>query len=144
MSTISRKDFLSQVGVGAALLLLPGCFSSCNKNNTTPSTTPGTSGTSSVDFTVDVSSGTLSKNGGYLVKSGVIIARTSSGTFLAVASACTHQGSTVQYDKASNSFLCPSHGAQFDSSGAVLSGPTNTNLKKYNTTLTGTSLRVFS
>jgi cytochrome b6-f complex iron-sulfur subunit len=142
MTSISRKDFLSQVGAGAAFLLLPACLTSCNKNSTTPATSSGS--TASVDFTIDVSTGTLSKNGGSLIKSGVIVARTSAGAFIAVASACTHQGTNVQYTSSSNDFVCPSHGATFDANGKVLSGPASTQLQKFNTTLTGTSLRVFS
>jgi len=136
---MTRKEFIAQVGIGAAALFLPACLGGCKKNNTS---TPAQ--TTAVDFTLDVSSGPLATNGGYLVQNGVIVARTSTGTFLAVASSCTHAGSTIQYVSASNTFNCPSHGAIFSSSGTVTQGPASTNLQKYNTTLTAHSLRVFS
>lgn len=135
---MKRKDFLAQVGIGAALVLAPICFGSltgCKKTSTSPA---------NVDFTIDVSTGALSKNGGFLVKDTVLVARTNSGTFLAVAAACTHEGTTVNYNATGNNFVCPNHNAMFNSAGVVTQGPANTNLTKYNTTLTGNSLRVFS
>lgn len=135
---MKRKDFLNQIGIGAAMFLAPVCFGSltgCKKTSTTPA---------NIDFTLDVSTGVLSKNGGFLVKDTVIVARTNSGTFIAVAAACTHEGTNVNYKASSNNFICPNHNATFSSDGTVTQGPANSNLIKYNTTLTGTSLRVFS
>ena len=140
MKKISRKEFFSIAGTGAAAFLIPVCIgglSSCSDDSVA-----GPSG--GVDFTVDVSSGALATNGGFLVKSGVIIARTTSGSFIAVSAACTHEGATVEYVAGSNSFSCPRHGAQFNSSGAVTKGPANRSLSQFNTTLNGTTLRVFS
>lgn len=93
---------------------------------------------------INVSSGPLSQNGGSLIQSGVIIARTNSGTFIAVAATCTHQGGTLGYQANTNEFVCPVHGAIFNASGSVVQGPANTALQKYNTSLSGTSLRVYS
>jgi len=132
MKTITRKEFIEQVGIGSAFLVLAACAGSCKKTST------------SVNFTVDVSSGALATNGGYLVQNGVIIARTTSGTFIAVSATCTHQGGTLGYSSGSNTFVCPLHGATFNSSGGVVSGPATTAVQKYNTTLSGTSLRVYS
>jgi cytochrome b6-f complex iron-sulfur subunit len=144
---MNRKDFLAQVGVGAAALIVPLCLgglSSCKKTTTTPAATPTQTPTPTVDFTLDISSGALSANGGYLVHSGVIVARTNAGNFIAVSSACTHQGTNVQYDAANNYIVCPNHGAQFNLSGVVTLGPANKNLTQYNTQLTGNSLHVYA
>lgn len=138
---MNRKDFLAQVGVGAAALLIPACIgglSSCTKSNN------NISAPTNVDFTLDVSSGTLSVNGGFLTHNGVLVARTNTGTFIAVSAACTHEGTNVNYVASANDFLCPNHGAMYDSNGNVTRGPATQNLTKYNTTLTGTSLRVYS
>jgi cytochrome b6-f complex iron-sulfur subunit len=135
---MDRKEFFSQIGIGAAALLVPACLgglTGCNKSASAPT---------NVDFTIDVSTGSLATNGGFLVQNGVLVARTTTGSFLAVSAACTHEGTNVNYVSGSNSFNCPNHGAQFSSTGAVTRGPATSSLTKYNTTLTGTSLRVFS
>ena len=43
------------------------------------------------------------------------------GVFRAYSAVCTHQGCTVSADN--NGFTCPCHGAVYDSSGNVVSGP---------------------
>ena len=133
MKTISRKEFIEQVGGGTAALIFAACAGSCKKKSTT----------ASVDFTVNVASGALSANGGYLIESGVIIARTTSGSFVAVSATCTHQGGTLGFSS-SNTFVCPLHGATFDTNGNVVSGPAPSAVQKFNTTLSGSSLRVYS
>jgi len=135
---MTRKEFMVQVGVTS--LVLPVCLgmlSGCSGQNPTPAPT-------NVDFTLDVSSGSLSRDGGYIVKNGVIVARVSASTFLAVSAACTHEGTSVQYVSSRNDFECPSHGATFSSNGKVTQGPARTALTQYNTSLTGSSRRVFS
>ena len=133
MKTITRKEFIEQVGGGAAALIFAACAGSCKKTSTT----------NTVDFTVNVSSGTLATKGGSLIQNGVIVAHTMSGTFVAVSATCTHQGGTLGFSS-NNNFVCPLHGATFDTSGNVTNGPASTALQKYNTTLSGTSLRVYS
>jgi cytochrome b6-f complex iron-sulfur subunit len=138
---MTRKEFIDQVGVGVAAILIPGCMgglSSCSNAATIPAAP------TNIDFTLDVSTGALSKNGGYLVSNGIVVARTAAGGFLAVSAACTHQGTTVQYISANNYFYCADHGATFSASGQVTGGPANRALTSYSTTLTGTSLRVYS
>lgn len=137
MKTITRKEFIEQVGVGAAALLFASCLGSCKKTSNT------TSPSNSVNFTLDVSSGSLATVGGAVVQNNVIVVRTAANTFVAVSAICTHQGGSLRYS-GSNTFVCTVHGATFDTSGNVLSGPAPTALQKYNTTLTGTSLRVYS
>ena len=138
---MDRKEFLSQVGLGAAALLAPVCLgglAACGKSGGSPSAP------TNVDFTLDVSTGPLATNGGYLVRNNIIIARTNSGGFLAVSAACTHEGTNVNYVASSNKFVCPNHGAQFSSTGAVTLGPATRNLTSYNTSLNGNTLRVYS
>jgi cytochrome b6-f complex iron-sulfur subunit len=138
---MDRKEFIKQVGAGAAVLLVPACLSSlsgCSGKDATPSAP------TNIDFTVDVSTGSLSVNGGSMVKDGVIVARTSAGGFLAVSAACTHEGTQIQYQSSPNNFRCPNHGSTFNSTGQVTLGPATRSLAQYNTSLTGTSLRVFS
>jgi cytochrome b6-f complex iron-sulfur subunit len=143
---MTRKEFFARVGFGAATVLLPTCIAgfstSCSSDdsNADGSSTPTPSATS--NFTVDVSTGALSTNGGFIVTKGIIIARTTTGTFLAVSSMCTHEGVTLGYDKSANVFVCPRHNSQFTNTGTVISGPAPSNLKQYQTSLSGTTLTV--
>lgn len=124
------------VGVAGAAAFLE----SCKKKSNQPS-----SSAPSVDFTIDISSSqynALQKNGSYVYDNNVIIARDSSGNFIALYDVCPHAGCTVQFDGSSR-FPCPCHGSLFDSSGNVINGPATSGLKKYNTSLSGNMLHVY-
>lgn len=139
---MDRKEFLAQMGAGAALVLGLGCLGGCSKSSGSNSVAAAPSG---VDFTLDLTAtanANLNVLGGYIYKSGIIIAYTPVGTYIAVSQACTHEGVTVSYDKTNRDFWCPSHGAKFSESGTVVQGPASVSLKQYTTALTGTSLRV--
>jgi cytochrome b6-f complex iron-sulfur subunit len=137
---MERSEFLRLLGLAGGGVVLTACLEGCKKENVAPSTL-------SRDFTLDLTApanSALAQNGGYMVVQQVIVARTTSGSFIAVAAACTHQGATVQYQSSSNSFRCPAHGARFSSSGGVTNGPANTALQQFNTQLNGNSLRIYS
>jgi cytochrome b6-f complex iron-sulfur subunit len=137
---MDRKEFLTLVGATAGGALLASCFYSCKKNDSDD-------GAATKDFTLDLndsSNAALKNNGGFVVSNGVIVAKTSSGAYVAVSSACTHQGTTVQYDNANSRFHCPNHGSNFNTSGAVINGPASSPLTQYKTELNGNSLRIFS
>lgn len=142
---MNRKEFFARVGFGAAAVLLPACVAglatSCSSDGTSGG---GTAAPTGVNFNVDVSSGTLATNGGYMVSQGIVIARTLAGDFIAVSAACTHQGTSVNYNATGNKFVCPNHGAQFSSTGTVTQGPANSNLTQYKTSLSGSTLRIYS
>ncbi len=141
-----RHEFLTALGVSAGTVIFAPFLTSCSKSSTME-TTPPPSGGGAVDFTLDLSlpaNAALNANGGSLLSSGIIVARTSAGAYIAVASACTHQGFTLAFDNPNNQLHCANHGSNFAVTGAVINGPATTALKAYNTTLTGTSLRVFA
>jgi cytochrome b6-f complex iron-sulfur subunit len=50
-------------------------------------------------------------------------------TYRAFERACTHQGTSVDWQAGSGDFLCPSHGARFSATGQVTMGPANTPLR---------------
>lgn len=143
---MKRNEFFTVLGVSAGTILFAPFLTSCSKSSSAlPDPAPGGGG--AIDFTLDLSQAAnvaLTSNGGSLVKSGVIVARTSTGVFVAVASACTHQGTTIDFDNANTRFHCSGHGSNFTTSGSVINGPATVALKMYNASLTGTSLRVFA
>jgi cytochrome b6-f complex iron-sulfur subunit len=100
-----------------------------------------------VNFTLDLTqsaNSALAQDGGFLINSGVIVARLAGGSFVAVSAACTHQGTPVQYAIGINQFICPAHGSTFATNGAVTRGPALTALTVYKTSLSGNMLRVYS
>jgi thiosulfate dehydrogenase [quinone] large subunit len=50
-------------------------------------------------------------------------------TYRAFERACTHQGTSVDWQAGSGDFLCPNHGARFAATGQVTAGPANTPLR---------------
>jgi len=138
---MDRKEFLSMIGLGAAAYVCSYCLTGCQPLDN-PITAP-----TNVDFTLDLTAAAnapLKTNGGYIYNGGVIVARTTNGSYVAVSQKCTHQGSNVQYVSSGDSFYCPSHGSDFATNGGVVRGPASSPLTAYHTTLSGTSLRVYS
>ena len=139
---MDRKEFISLIGGGSISAFLVTC-AGCSKGSDGGSI----GGPSSIDFSLDLSSSSnsaLLTNGGYLAQQGVLVARTTNGTYIAVQQSCTHQNYPLIYDGSTDVFYCNNHGSAFSEKGTVLNGPANRNLKVYNTTLSGTSLRVYS
>jgi cytochrome b6-f complex iron-sulfur subunit len=132
---MNRKEFLAVVGVAACGV----CLSSCMPQDQITAPT-------NVDFTLDLTKGgsQIASAGTYMYNGGVIIAHLNNGSFVALSQACTHAGSTVTYDKTNNVFSCSAHGSVFSTNGSVINGPASSPLQKYNTTLSGNALRVFS
>ncbi len=141
METMDRKEFLSLLGISSTALALTYCFGGCQPLNNGP-TAPA-----NVNFTLDLTSSansSLKNSGGYVYNNGVIVARTVNGAYVAVSQYCTHAGGTVVYDSRINDFYCPVHGSVFGTDGSVVSGPAPSPLVVYHTSLSGTSLRVYS
>jgi cytochrome b6-f complex iron-sulfur subunit len=138
---MDRKEFLFTLGKSAAVAGLVYCVG-CSSNNNDVPTAP-----SNVDFTLDLTQETnkaLISVGGALVTNGIIIGRTGAASFVAVSSACTHQGTTIQFQLNNNRFYCDNHGSTFSLDGTVTNGPAAQPLTKYNTSFNGNSLRIFS
>jgi cytochrome b6-f complex iron-sulfur subunit len=138
---MDRKEFLASLGIGAAAFVCISGLQGCQVNDSV-SAAP-----TNIDFTLDLTdpaNSALKTNGGYIYKSGIIVARSTSGAYVAVYSACTHTGSTVMYNTSNNRFHCPAHSSDFSTNGSVINGPANQALHQYNTSLTGNSLRVYS
>ncbi|MCC6690162.1 MAG: Rieske 2Fe-2S domain-containing protein [Bacteroidia bacterium] len=99
-----------------------------------------------VDFTFNITDPAyvvLSPKGGYMYINGAIVAQTNSGTYIAVSELCTHDGTRVIYEANKNDFYCQKDMSTFTSNGACSGGPSNRNLKSYNTSLSGNVLHVW-
>ena len=149
---MKRHEFIHLFGFGAAMVL-SGCLGSCSSKtgDSTPAPAPTAgSGSNSLDFTLDLADPANARLNdpafGYVYGGGgrVIVAKTTAGGYVALAAACTHQGTPVQFQSGSDGFICPNHGSQFSTSGAVLNGPAAAPLRAYTVVQTGTKLRVTS
>lgn len=141
---MERRQFLESLGIGAAFVLTATCLQSCKKDDTGGTTTP----TTGVDFTInidDAGNAALKFNGGYVISNGIVVAKDKDGKFVAATQTCSHEGfKQVKFDGAKNEFMCSQHGARFSTAGTGLNSEASKGLTVYKTTLTGSSLRVFS
>ncbi len=126
------------------------CMGACSKGSDSPST--GSSGGNTtpptgVNFTIDLHSALLTI-GSSLVQSGVIVVRLAASddpaSFTAVQVACTHQGTSINFNQAGNNFVCPNHGSVFTTNGTVTNGPATTALQKFNISVSGNILTITS
>ncbi|MDB5145234.1 MAG: cytochrome b6-f complex iron-sulfur subunit [Mucilaginibacter sp.] len=145
--SISRKEFFAIIGAGAASTIILSC-AGCSKSSQGPDNGQNNvTGPTGVDFTLDLTSSAnaaLLSNGGYLASQGILVARTEAGAYIAVQQSCTHQNYPLVYVGSASEFYCNNHGSAFSETGVVKNSPANRNLTVYNTTLTGTSLRIYS
>ena len=145
-SEMNRKEFLQLFGFGATAMFATACLGGCGSKSSDPST--GVAGAGSVDFTVDLTASSSAPlndaSVGYIYNAtrDVIVAKTAGGSYVALQAPCPHQGTSVYFNQAQNRFICPNHFANFDTGGAVLSGPSPRALKQYTVAQTGTSLRI--
>ena len=112
---VSRRQFLAATAAGGALVSLAACA----EGPTIPK-----SGRISItvgDFPGLATVGTLVKVG-----TSHAAKRTGTDTFTAYSMFCTHAGCATFLS--SQKFVCPCHGSQFDSNGAVLQGPADKSL----------------
>ncbi len=61
-----------------------------------------------------------------------LVARTAQDAFTALTATCTHEGCTVT-GFSSSQFVCPCHGSQYATSGAVVVGPATRSLQQFPT-----------
>ena len=142
---MDRKEFLITLGISTAAVCATCYLASCSSDDSGSPTAPPAP--QNVDFTIDISQSEnqpLNTVGGSLIKNGIILARTGTTSVAAVAAACTHQGFILVYEHSASRFHCNNHGSNFALTGSVINGPATQPLTRYNTTLNGNNLRVFS
>jgi nitrite reductase/ring-hydroxylating ferredoxin subunit len=132
---MTRKEFLGKIGIGAAFVLTASCLGSCTKD-----------GKNGVDFILDLTASenaALQNVGGYIVKNQVVVAKAADGNYYAATQICSHEGE-IKVIFRENQYYCTAHGAKFDLSGNGANSTGAKGISVYNTTLSGTQLRVFA
>lgn len=145
---MERRQFLGNL-TAPVLVACAACMGACGKGGDSSTTTPppggGTPPPANANITVDLANSLLTV-GSSVVKDGVIIVRLATdnvpASFTAVQVACTHEGTSINFNSSSNQFVCPNHGSTFNTSGGVTLGPAAKALKQYNVAITGTTLTV--
>jgi cytochrome b6-f complex iron-sulfur subunit len=134
---MKRSEFIRSLGLGSGALMAIYCMgtlSSCtNENDVSPTTNPSTG---KIDFSLDLkldSNKALLSNGGFQYSGNIIIAKVKSGAYIALSKVCTHQGTTVVYQKETDDIYCPNHGSMYDITGKVTRTPAPLPLKMYMT-----------
>lgn len=145
---MDRKEFLKSIGVGAAFVLTYGCLGACSKGEDLPFIAPNGSNLpeNSPLFTIDLNSTeatNLAKEGGFIIKDDIVVAKSLSGAFLAATVICSHE-SRKEITFRENEFLCTAHGARFDQSGNGLNNFGARGLKIYTTRLRDTLLTILT
>lgn len=142
---MERKEFLRNLGVGAAFALTFPCLQGCSKDSVDGDIIPIPSG---VDFTIDLNSvegAKLTDNGSFILKNLVVVVKNLEGNFVAASQICSHQGyDQVRFvDNNGGVFHCDVHGSRFDQTGKPINAVTGNSLKIYNIERNGDVLRVF-
>lgn len=136
---MTRKDFLSTLGIGATFVLTSACFGSCSADNLEDIS-------QNLDFTLDLddpSNAALQDNDNFIIVDKIVVARTTTGAFVAATVKCSHQG-LEQITLRDDEWYCTAHGSRFDLDGDGLNNNARRGLTVYQTELNGNMLRVFA
>ncbi len=138
--SMSRRAFLTWVGVGGLASSLPVALAACSPDTEQPDAA------ATNEFQSVGSVAELDKTNFLLSKKSpvgsVLVVRTPEKKLIAVNPTCTHAGCTVAWIGSAKKFACPCHQAEFAVDGKVLKGPAAKPLKTYQAKLQGTSVLV--
>ena len=122
----------------------------CGGSLTSPSNAPAlpaisaTVSSGAITLTIDSSSPLANVGGAALVQTAsgnFLVARTAQDTFTALTAICTHEACTVSGFQ-NQHYVCPCHGSEYTTSGAVVQGPAPAPLRQFATRLTGPVLTI--
>jgi cytochrome b6-f complex iron-sulfur subunit len=135
---------VSLAAVGAALPACGGSPSSPSNSAPSLATINAAVGSGSISITIDSSSPLASVGAAALVQSAVgnyLVSRSGQDSFVALTAICTHEQCTVTGFQNSR-YVCPCHGSQYSTTGAVLQGPAPRALQQFVTTFANNVLTI--
>jgi nitrite reductase/ring-hydroxylating ferredoxin subunit len=137
---MKRKEFIEKLGVGAAFVLTSTCLGGCTRDSAEP--------IKDLDFVIDLNQeefSELNTFGSYIIQDQVVIARSTTGEYLAATLICSHDNlAQITYSGAESGWLCTAHSARFSEEGEGLNANGSKGLQVFNTELDGSLLRIFS
>lgn len=148
---MKRREFVAQACQVASLATLGSILQSCSGSPSSPSrnapplaTVTGTVASGVVNATIDAASPLAAVGSAALVQSAAgnfLVARTAPDVFVALTAICTHEQCTVSGFESAH-YVCPCHGSQYSTSGAVLQGPATRSLQSFATRFAGNVLTI--
>jgi cytochrome b6-f complex iron-sulfur subunit len=140
-SPSTRREFCARTCQVVSLFALGAAIPACGGSSTSPSSAPslpsvaGTLAGRTLTIAIDTASPLASVGGAATinVSTGMyLVARTDQSTFTTVTAVCTHEGCAVT-GFANSRYVCPCHGSEFTTSGAVVQGPAPSPLRQFPT-----------
>jgi len=141
-SSSTRREFCARTCQVVALFAVGAVLPACGGSSTSPSSAPSlpsVSGTlvgRTLTIAIDAASPLASVGAAATinVSTGMyLVARTDQSTFTTVTAVCTHEGCAVT-GFANSRYVCPCHGSEFTTTGAVVQGPALSALRQFPTT----------
>ena len=137
----TRREFCVHTCQAASLVTLASVIEACGGSTMSPSSAPllptisATVAAGAIALTIDASSplATVGKAALVQTSSGnFLVARTAQDSFTALTAVCTHEACTVTgFDN--QTYVCPCHGSQYNTSGGVVKGPAPSALRQFAT-----------
>ena len=148
---MKRREFVTHACQAVSLATLGSILQGCGGSPSSPSGSApalamvnGTAGGGAVTVAIDAGSPLASVGGAALVQSSAgnfLVSRTAQDSFTALTAICTHEQCTVTGFQSSR-YVCPCHGSQYSTSGAVLQGPATRALQQFATRFTNNVLTI--
>jgi Rieske Fe-S protein len=138
---MKRRDFCLHTFQAASLLAIGPLIGGCSGSPTSSgsgaplTTVSGAVAGRTVTLTIGSSSPLAAVGSAALVQTTLgffLVAHTAQDTFTAMTAVCTHEGCTVsEFD--GSLFICPCHGSEYSTTGAVVQGPAPSALARFAT-----------
>ncbi len=146
---MDRNKFLRSLGLTGAALFATYCLGSCKKDE---AVAPAGTTLPDTGLVLDLNSATyssLKNNNAFvvLVNEKIVVARTSTGVYVAVTRICSHEQKVeVTFLAGQDKFECTAHQAQFSTTGAGLNSKGSGGLRVYRTQINtaGDTLTLFN
>lgn len=142
---MERRKFIETLTAPVAVACVSCMGMACSKSSNSPNNGNAPTPPSNVNFTINLNN-QLTSVGSSLSQNGVVVVRLATsnvaGSFVAVQESCPHQGTAIAFFASSNTFICPNHGAIFNTAGNNVGGQSTGALKVYTVSISGTTLTV--
>ncbi len=146
----TRREFCVHTCQAVSIATLASMIEACGGSTTSPSSAPvlpiisASVASGAITITVDASSplATVGKAALVQTSSGsFLVAHNAQDTFVALTAVCTHEACTVTgFDN--QIYVCPCHGSQYSTSGAVIKGPAPAALRQFATRFANSVLTI--